>query len=94
MAVKPITQNEEYAERGPEHEILVRKREETLTPRKRVQMVDSDDSSSLQPSKDDFRRFWYDSELFLGFWYDSELLLLPLTFGATGIRRLTRRNLL
>jgi hypothetical protein len=41
-----------------------RKREETLAPRKRVQMCDSDDSSSLQPSKNDFRRFWYDSERF------------------------------
>jgi hypothetical protein len=49
---------------GPEREIRGRKREETLAPRKRVNMADSDDSSPSQPSNDDFRKFWYDSERF------------------------------
>jgi hypothetical protein len=46
MAEKQIAQYEEYADCCPEHEIRGRKREETLAPRKCVQMGDSDDSSS------------------------------------------------
>jgi hypothetical protein len=59
-----IVPYQEYAEWGPEREIQGRKREETLAPRKRVNMADSDDSSPSQPSNDDFRKFWYDSERF------------------------------
>jgi hypothetical protein len=62
MAEKPIAQYKEYADWGPEHEIQGRKREETLAPRKCVQMGDSDGSSSAQPSENDLRKFWYDSE--------------------------------
>jgi hypothetical protein len=65
MAEKPHN-TKEYADWGPEHEIRGRKREETLAPRKRVQMGDSDGSSSAQPSENDFRKIWYDSERFFG----------------------------
>ncbi len=47
MAEKPFAWNEEYAVLGPEHEIRARKRGETFVPRKRVQMGDNNDSSSV-----------------------------------------------
>jgi hypothetical protein len=60
--------NEEYAKFGPEYGNLGRKREETfawnLALRKRATMADhSDDSASSQPSKADFKKFWYQSEI-------------------------------
>jgi hypothetical protein len=73
MVDMPIAQNEEYAELGLAHELRARKREETLAPFKCVQMGDSDDSSSSQPTKDDFRRFWYDSERFLKLFLATEI---------------------
>jgi hypothetical protein len=37
-----------------------------VAPGKRVQMGDSDSSSASQPSKDNFTKFWYESEQFFG----------------------------
>jgi hypothetical protein len=45
-------------------QVLGWKREETLAPRKRATMADHTyDSAALQPSKADFKKFWFESEI-------------------------------
>jgi hypothetical protein len=45
-------------------QVLGRKREETLALRKRAIMADHIyDSAASQPSKADFKKFWFESEI-------------------------------
>ena len=89
MANRSGVENEEYAEFGPEYGILGRKREETLAWNLALRMADdSDDSAFSQPSKADFKKFWYQAEIL------SQFLKYSVGFlGMTGIRRMTSRNL-
>ncbi len=63
MANRSGVENEEYAEFGQEYGILGRKREETLAWNLALRMADdSDDSAFSQPSKADFKKFWYQAQ--------------------------------
>ena len=50
-------------------------REETLAPRKHVQMSGSDGSSALAPSMDDFVKFWFESERVLKLFHATDCFL-------------------